>query len=44
MRLWELTARHPGHEHLVDVERKLRCRRCGSRQGNRVYVTVVERE
>lgn len=44
MRLWELTARHPGHAHLTDVEMKLRCRRCGNRTGNKVYVTIASRE
>jgi DNA-directed RNA polymerase subunit RPC12/RpoP len=44
MRLWELTARHPGHTHLIDVERRLRCRHCGNREGNSVYVTIADRE
>ena len=44
MRLWQLTARHPGHEHLIDVEKRLRCRRCGNRTGNRIYVTIADRD
>jgi ribosomal protein L37E len=44
MRLWELTARHLGFAYLIDVERHLRCRRCGNREGNRVLVTVADRD
>ena len=44
MRLWELTGRHPGHTHLTDVEKKLRCRQCGNCVGNKVYVTIADRE
>ena len=41
LRPWELIAHHPGHTHLTDVEPKLRCRRCGNRAGNKIYVTVA---
>lgn len=44
MRLWQLTARNPGHVHLINLEAKLVCRQCGSRKGNRVYVTLASRE
>ena len=34
-----LKKRYPGHHRLLDLERKLRCRRCGNVAGNtwRVY-------
>jgi DNA-directed RNA polymerase subunit RPC12/RpoP len=44
MRLWQLTARHPGHSHLLDIEKKVRCSGCGYRIGNRIYVTIADRD
>jgi ribosomal protein L37E len=44
MRLWQLTAGRRDDTHLLDLERKLRCRRCGNRAGNKVLVTVAERD
>lgn len=40
MRLWQLKAGRPEHAWLMDVEDRLRCQRCGNREGNRVLVTV----
>ena len=44
MRIWQLTAGRPLDTRLTDVEAKLRCQRCGNREGNRVLVTMVERD
>jgi hypothetical protein len=43
LRLWQLTDRRSPDEFLVDVERKLRCTRCGNRAENVVLVTMMER-
>lgn len=43
MRLWEVTRGLPGHTYLMDVEDRLRCRHCGNREGNRIYVTLADR-
>jgi DNA-directed RNA polymerase subunit RPC12/RpoP len=34
----------PGHTRLMDLERRLRCRRCGNRDDNRILVTLAPRE
>ena len=43
MRLWQLLAKRPTYTHLTEVEAKLRCQRCGNREGNRVLVTMADR-
>ena len=44
MRLWQLTAGQPAHARLIDIEARLRCQRCGNRAGNRVLVSIAERD
>ena len=44
LRLWQLTAGQPGHARLIDIEARLRCQRCGNRTGNRVLVSIAERD
>jgi hypothetical protein len=45
IRLWQLKARHPDHTRLVDVERRLRCLRCGHRgEPNHVLVEIADRD
>jgi DNA-directed RNA polymerase subunit RPC12/RpoP len=34
----------PDYTRLMDLERKLRCRGCGNREGNRILVTMAARE
>jgi ribosomal protein L37E len=34
----------PDHTRLMDLERRLRCRRCGNRDDNRILVTLAPRE
>lgn len=34
----------PDFSRLMDLERKLCCRRCGNRQENRILVTMASRE
>ena len=36
---WE----RPPHTHITELERKLRCTRCGNRTGNTLSVTTVPR-
>jgi hypothetical protein len=44
VRLWRLKARHPDYVRLVDVERRLRCMRCGHRGDNTVLVEIADQE
>ena len=44
LRLWQLTAGQPAHARLIDIEARLRCQRCGNRAGNRVLVSIAERD
>jgi transposase len=34
----------PPHTRLMDLERRLRCRHCGNRDGNRLLVRMAARE
>ena len=43
VRLWVLTERHSPDTFLTEVERKLRCSRCGHRGENVVLVTMMPR-
>lgn len=44
VRLWQLKARHPDHVWLTDIERRLRCMRCGHRRNNTVLVEIADQE
>jgi DNA-directed RNA polymerase subunit RPC12/RpoP len=34
----------PDYTRLMDLERRLRCRSCGNREGNRIMVTMASRD
>lgn len=38
-----LTARRPGHVRLMDLERKFVCTACGNRQGNQLWIAMMDR-
>ena len=44
LRLWQITAGRPHYTYLTDLEDKLRCQKCGNRAGNRILVTIAERD
>ena len=41
---WLLRAGRPDWTHLTDLERSLVCKGCGNREGNRLLVTLAERD
>ena len=43
LRLWQVTAGQLGNRLLMDIEKKLRCTRCGHRGENVVLVTLMAR-
>ena len=40
--LWQLVKGCSERQRLVDVEAKLRCQRCGNRDGNRVRIATAD--
>jgi hypothetical protein len=44
MPLQQVNAGCPPYIHLTDIEAKLQCQRCGNRAGNRVLVTLADRD
>jgi hypothetical protein len=44
LRQQQLTGRHAPHFRLRDLERRLRCRRCGNTQQNRFSIRLARRD
>ncbi len=44
MRMWQLTIGRWDDTKLLDVEKWLRCMRCGNRGTNRIYVSLTDIE
>lgn len=44
VRMWQLKVGRPDHTTLLDVQRLLRCTRCGNRDSNTILVELADRD